>query len=219
MSARRHLGGISAASRRQTAVDAYAHALPTIPWTHPSHHPLLVSSPADGGGHLRASAQRRDQHLPLLPERQASLILTPTQPYLPSLPFSRLLSPSLTFSRLRPRPPRRPHPWPPAPTADATPLVCVRLLKSSSIAGKEWYGDMPRALGGPTLPIIPWPHTLPTIPCRYSDMSRALGGRLRPFALAAVDAAECEPAPERHTRAAHHARTHAASAAHALACR
>ena len=41
--------------------------------------------------------------------------------------------------------------------------LCARLLKSGSVRQKEW-----------------WP-----------DMSRATGGRLRPFALAIVDDAEC----------------------------
>lgn len=43
--------------------------------------------------------------------------------------------------------------------------VCARLLRSASIKQKEW-----------------WP-----------DMSRSLGGRLRPFALAVVPKSECEP--------------------------
>ena len=43
--------------------------------------------------------------------------------------------------------------------------VCARLLRSGSVKSKEW-----------------WP-----------DMSRALGGRLRPFALAVVNPSECEP--------------------------
>ena len=43
--------------------------------------------------------------------------------------------------------------------------LCARLLKSGPIRQKEWW----------------------------SDMSRAVGGRLRPFALAIVPASECEP--------------------------
>ena len=43
--------------------------------------------------------------------------------------------------------------------------LCARLLKSGSIRQKDWY----------------------------PDMSRAVGGRLRPFALAIVPSGECEP--------------------------
>ena len=43
--------------------------------------------------------------------------------------------------------------------------LCARLLKSGPVRQKEWWGDM----------------------------SRAVGGRLRPFALAIVPPSECEP--------------------------
>ena len=43
-------------------------------------------------------------------------------------------------------------------------VLCARLLRSGSIRQKEWY----------------------------PDMSRAVGGRLRPFALAMVPSSECE---------------------------
>lgn len=43
-------------------------------------------------------------------------------------------------------------------------VVCARLLRSGDILKKEWW----------------------------ADMSRATGGRLRPFALAVVDSSECQ---------------------------
>ena len=43
--------------------------------------------------------------------------------------------------------------------------ICARLLKSGSIRQKDWF----------------------------PDMARAVGGRLRPFALAMVPSSECEP--------------------------
>ena len=43
--------------------------------------------------------------------------------------------------------------------------LCARLLKSGSIRQKDWF----------------------------PDMARAVGGRLRPFALAMVPSSECEP--------------------------
>eukprot|EP00966_Prymnesium_polylepis_P093857 2172094-Prymnesium_polylepis.1 len=55
-----------------------------------------------------------------------------------------------------------PTPWPPT---EASPSICVRLLRSGSIKQKSWW----------------------------SDMSRALGGRLRTFTLAIVRNSECEP--------------------------
>ena len=51
------------------------------------------------------------------------------------------------------------------PTAWPSTTLCARLLKSGSVKHKDWW----------------------------IDLSRAVGGRLRPFALAIVGAGECEP--------------------------
>ena len=53
----------------------------------------------------------------------------------------------------------------PQPSPWPAKTICVRMLRSKSIKQKQWW----------------------------DDLSRAVGGRLRPFALAVVPTSECGP--------------------------
>ena len=106
-------------------------------------------------------------------------------------------------------PGQTPQPWPPHTE------LCARLLRSGPVRHKEWFLDMSRASASP---FGPSPPRLPAyeLPSRSRASARlleslayrvcrptygvptharagALGGRLRPFALAVVPPSECAP--------------------------